>query len=61
MSGGAVLDRRGNLVGIHGRAVVDLRTGTVSSVLGIDINRYLQAIGDFPRKGWLENPESDRR
>ena len=61
MSGGPVLDRRGNLVGIHGRAVVDLRTGTVSSVLGIDINRYLQAIGDFPRKGWLEDPESDRR
>ena len=61
MSGGPVLDRRGNLVGIHGRAIVDLRTGTVSSVLGIDINRYLQAIGDFPRKGWLEDPQSDRR
>jgi S1-C subfamily serine protease len=61
MSGGPVLDRRGNLVGIHGRAIVDLRTGIVSSVLGIDINRYLQAIGDFPRKGWLEDPANNRR
>ncbi len=61
MSGGPVLDRRGNLVGIHGRAIVDLRTGSVSSVLGIDINRYLKAIGDFPRKGWLEDPATDRR
>ena len=61
MSGGPVLDRRGNLVGIHGREIVDMRTGTVSSVLGIDINRYLQAIGDFPRKGWLEDPANDRR
>jgi S1-C subfamily serine protease len=46
MSGGPVLDRRGNLVGIHGRAITDLRTGTVSSVLGIDINRYLRARGE---------------
>jgi S1-C subfamily serine protease len=45
MSGGPVLDRRGNLVGIHGRAITDLRTGTVSSVLGIDINRYLRVRG----------------
>jgi S1-C subfamily serine protease len=43
MSGGAVFDRHGNLVGIHGRANVDLRTGTVSAVMGIDINRYLRA------------------
>ena len=42
MSGGPVLDSRGNLVGINGRATVDLRTGTVNSVLGIDINRYLR-------------------
>ena len=42
MSGGPVLDNRGNLVGINGRATVDLRTGTVNSVLGIDINRYLR-------------------
>jgi S1-C subfamily serine protease len=48
MSGGPVLDRRGNLVGIHGRAITDLRTGTVSSVLGIDINRYLRARGELP-------------
>jgi S1-C subfamily serine protease len=47
MSGGAVLDSRGNLVGIHGRATVDLRTGTVNSVLGIDINRYLRASGNL--------------
>jgi S1-C subfamily serine protease len=45
MSGGPVLDRRGKLVGIHGRAIADLRTGTVNSVLGIDINRYLQVRG----------------
>jgi S1-C subfamily serine protease len=45
MSGGPVLDNRGNLVGINGRATVDLRTGTVNSVLGIDINRYLRAKG----------------
>jgi S1-C subfamily serine protease len=43
MSGGPVLDRRGHLVGIHGRATIDLRTGAISSVLGIDINRYLRA------------------
>jgi S1-C subfamily serine protease len=49
MSGGPVLDRRGNLVGIHGRAMTDLRTGTVSSVLGIDINRYLRARGELPQ------------
>jgi S1-C subfamily serine protease len=45
MSGGPVLDNRGNLVGINGRATVDLRTGTVNSVLGIDINRYLRGRG----------------
>jgi S1-C subfamily serine protease len=45
MSGGPVLDHRGNLVGINGRATVDLRTGTVNSVLGIDINRYLRGRG----------------
>jgi S1-C subfamily serine protease len=59
MSGGPVLDRRGDLVGIHGRATVDLRTGTVGSVLGIDINRYLQASGSLLRKGWLEQTEND--
>ncbi len=52
MSGGPVLDRRGNLVGIHGRATLDLRTGTVNSVLGIDINRYLRARGELPAVGW---------
>ncbi len=51
MSGGPILDRRGNLVGIHGRAIADLRTGTVSSVVGIDINRYLRASGDLPKQG----------
>ncbi len=56
MSGGPVLNRSGELVGIHGRAIVDLRTGTVGSVLGIDINRYLQASGDVPRKRWIERP-----
>jgi S1-C subfamily serine protease len=45
MSGGPILDSRGNLVGINGRATVDLRTGTVNSVLGIDINRYLRGKG----------------
>ena len=49
MSGGPVLDNRGNLVGINGRATVDLRTGTVNSVLGIDINRYLRGKGDLHR------------
>ncbi len=48
MSGGPVLDRRGNLVGINGRATVDLRTGLVNSVLGIDINRYLRTSGSLP-------------
>ncbi len=52
MSGGAILDTRGHLVGINGRATVDLRTGTVNSVLGIDINRYLRAKGDLPKKKW---------
>jgi S1-C subfamily serine protease len=52
MSGGPVLDYRGNLVGINGRATVDLRTGTVNSVLGIDINRYLRASGNLPIQKW---------
>jgi S1-C subfamily serine protease len=52
MSGGPVLDRRGNLVGINGRATVDLRTGTVNSVLGIDINRYLRVSGNLPIQKW---------
>jgi S1-C subfamily serine protease len=50
MSGGPVLDSRGNLVAINGRATVDLRTGTVNAVLGIDINRYLRASGKLPRQ-----------
>jgi S1-C subfamily serine protease len=50
MSGGPVLDGRGNLVGINGRAIVDLRTGIVNSVLGIDINRYLRTKGNLPTK-----------
>jgi S1-C subfamily serine protease len=50
MSGGPVLDRRGNLVGIHGRAMTDLRTGTVNSVLGIDINRYLRVRDELPQR-----------
>lgn len=51
ISGGPILDRRGNLVGIHGRAMTDLRTGIVSSVLGIDINRHLRARGNLHGKG----------
>jgi hypothetical protein len=50
MSGGPVLDRWGNLVGINGRATVDLRTGTVNSVLGIDINRYVHNRGNLPSR-----------
>lgn len=52
MSGGPILDWRGNLVGINGRATVDLRTGTVNSVLGIDIDRYLRASGNLPPQKW---------
>jgi S1-C subfamily serine protease len=52
MSGGPILDWRGNLVGINGRATVDLRTGTVNSVLGIDIDRYLRASGNLPAQKW---------
>jgi S1-C subfamily serine protease len=52
MSGGPVLDNRGNLVGINGRATVDLRTGTVNAVLGIDINRYLRASSNLPVQKW---------
>jgi S1-C subfamily serine protease len=50
MSGGPILDSRGSLVGINGRATVDLRTGTVNSVLGIDINRYLRISGNLPNQ-----------
>jgi S1-C subfamily serine protease len=50
MSGGPVLDSRGNLVGINGRATVDLRTGTVNLVIGIDINRYLRVSGNLPHQ-----------
>jgi S1-C subfamily serine protease len=50
MSGGPIFDRRGNLVGINGRASTDLRTGMVSSVLGIDINRYRRSTQALGRK-----------
>lgn len=40
MSGGPILNQQGHLLGINGRAIIDVRTGTVNSVLGIDINRY---------------------
>ncbi len=50
MSGGPIFDRRGNLVGINGRASTDLRTGMVSSVLGIDINRYRRSTRGSERK-----------
>jgi S1-C subfamily serine protease len=52
MSGGPVIDWRGHLVGIGGRATVDLRTGTVNSVLGIDIDRYVRARGNLPAHKW---------
>jgi S1-C subfamily serine protease len=52
MSGGPVLDWRGNLVGINGRATVDLRTGTVNSVLGIDIDLYVRTEGNLPTPRW---------
>ncbi len=52
MSGGPVLDSRGNLVAINGRATLDLRTGNVNFVLGIDINRYLRARGNLPSQKW---------
>jgi S1-C subfamily serine protease len=52
MSGGPILDWRGNLIGINGRATVDLRTGTVNSVLGIDIDRYLRVGGNLPSQRW---------
>ncbi|MBW4616728.1 MAG: serine protease [Desmonostoc vinosum HA7617-LM4] len=41
MSGGPILDEQGKLVGIHGLAEVDQRTGNVSLVLGIPIKTYL--------------------
>jgi tetratricopeptide (TPR) repeat protein len=41
MSGGPVLNENGYLVGINGRAIPDLRTGTVTFVLGIGINSFL--------------------
>ncbi|MCY7368418.1 MAG: hypothetical protein LH474_09720 [Chamaesiphon sp.] len=48
MSGGSVLDNRGNLIVINCRTTIDLRTGTVNSVLGIDINRYVRVRDDLP-------------
>jgi S1-C subfamily serine protease len=60
MSGGPVLDRWGNLVGINGRATVDLRTGTVNSVLGIDINRYLHNRGNLPSQQRRKYTDLDR-
>jgi len=46
MSGGPVLDEKGYLVGINGRAIPDIRTGTVTFVLGIGINTYFAAINN---------------
>jgi S1-C subfamily serine protease len=37
MSGGPILNDRGQLIGINGRATTDPRTGTVTAVLGIEI------------------------
>jgi S1-C subfamily serine protease len=40
MSGGPIFNQQGQLLGISGRALTDIRTGTVNSVLGIEIERY---------------------
>jgi hypothetical protein len=42
MSGGPILNSQGHLIGINGRALTDIRTGTVNSVVGIEIERYVQ-------------------
>ncbi|MGB3205646.1 MAG: tetratricopeptide repeat protein [Crinalium sp.] len=47
MSGGPVLNENGDLVGINGRAIPDLRTGTVTFVLGIGINTFLASNNTF--------------
>ncbi len=49
MSGGPVLNENGGLVGINGRAIPDLRTGTVTFVLGIGINTFLATNNTFPK------------
>jgi S1-C subfamily serine protease len=41
MSGGPVLDRNGFLIGIHGQAFIDPRTGS-SSIYAVPINTYKQ-------------------
>ncbi len=38
------------------KSTIDLRTGTTNSALGIDVNRYLQASGEVPRRSWIERP-----
>ncbi len=49
MSGGPVLNENGYLVGINGRAIPDLRTGTVTFVLGIGINTFLATNNTFQK------------
>jgi S1-C subfamily serine protease len=39
MSGGAILNSQGQLIGINGRALTDIRTGVVNSLTGIEIER----------------------
>jgi S1-C subfamily serine protease len=40
MSGGPIFNSQGHLIGINGRALTDIRTGMVNSVLGIEIERF---------------------
>ena len=47
MSGGPVLDRNGRLIGIHGEANIDARTGATSNY-AIPIDKYQQAIASNP-------------
>ncbi|HEY9692183.1 MAG TPA: tetratricopeptide repeat-containing serine protease family protein [Oculatellaceae cyanobacterium] len=49
MSGGPVLNENGYLVGINGRAIPDLRTGTVTFVLGIGITTFLATNNSFQK------------
>ncbi len=48
MSGGPVLDRNGRLIGIHGEANIDARTGATSNY-AIPIDKYQQAIASNPQ------------
>jgi serine protease Do len=60
MSGGSVLDKNGNLVGIHGQGSQDARENKTGFNLGIPINLFVNSSTQLGIKYTLSYPKADR-